>query len=92
MKKGIVFVLKVLVIILFLVWVAIIFTDYFKTRNDEKPIFCIKETTYEYDDGYTYECVGLGYKMYKYERDTIKATEFGPIFIEQRTNTVGIKK
>ena len=91
MKKGIILILKILVMIIFAAWVAIVFIDYFKTRNDEKLIFCLKETTYEYDDGQTYECVGLGYKMYKYERDSIKATEFGPIFIKQRTNTNGLQ-
>ena len=49
-------------------------------------MFCISEKTYKYADGKTYECVGIGYKMYKYERDSINATEFGPIFIEQKTN------
>lgn len=86
MKKGLIIALKVVVLIAFVIWVCIVFVDYFKTRNDKMPIFCIKETTYNYDDGHTYECVGLGYKMYKYERDSITATEFGPIFIEQRNN------
>lgn len=92
MKKGLVLFFKILVLIAFVVWVGIVFVDYFKTRNDKMPVFCIKETTYEYEDGKTYECVGLGYKMYKYNRDSITATEFGPIFIEQRTNTNGIRK
>ena len=86
MKKGLILSLKILVLVLIAAWVIIVFIDYFKTRNDQKPLFCIKETTYKYDDGKTYECIGLGYKMYKYERTSINATEFGPIFIEQRTN------
>lgn len=92
MKKGILMVLKILVLILFIAWILIVFIDYFKTRNEEMPVFCIKETTYDYDDGSTYECIGLGYKMYKYERESINATEFGPFFIKQRTNMNGIKK
>ena len=91
MKKGILFFLKILVLVIFVVWVILVFIDYFKTRKDEKPVFCIKETIYKYDNGQTYECVGLGYKVYKYERDNIRATEFGPIFIEQRTDTNGLK-
>lgn len=86
MKKGLILLLKIIVLGVFLAWVFIVFIDYFKTRKDEKPIFCISEKTYEYADGTTYECVGIGYKMYKYERDSINATEFGPIFIEQKTN------
>lgn len=92
MKKGLIIALKILVLIAFVAWVYIVFVDYFKARNDKMPVFCIKEKVYKYDDGTTYECVGLGYKMYKYKRDSITATEFGPIFIEQRTNTNGIRK
>ena len=92
MKKGFLLTLKILVLVIFVAWVFIVFVDYFKTRNDEMPVFCINEKTYTYDDGKTYECVGLGYKMYKYQRDSITATEFGPIFIKQRTSTEGIKK
>lgn len=91
MKKGLIFALKIMVLVAFVVWVCVVFVDYFKTRNDKMPVFCIKETTYNYDDGKTYECVGLGYKMYKYERDSITATEFGPIFIKQRTDVRGIR-
>ncbi len=32
---------------------------------------------------YTYECVGLGYKVYRYHRE-FKAIEFGPFFIQER--------
>lgn len=86
MKKGLILSLKIIVLVIFVVWVFIVFIDYFRTRQDEKPMFCISEKTYKYADGKTYECVGIGYKMYKYERDSINATEFGPIFIEQKTN------
>ncbi len=34
---------------------------------------------------YTYECVGLGYKAYRYNRE-FKAIEFGPFFIKERTS------
>lgn len=91
MKKIFIFLLKIAILIILGVWVIMVFIDYFKTRNNEKPVFCIKEYTHQYDDGTTYECVGLGYKMFKYERDSIRATEFGPIFIEERTNTSGLQ-
>lgn len=32
---------------------------------------------------YTYECLGLGYKVYQYHRD-FSAIEFGPFFISER--------
>ena len=46
-----------------------------------------KEADYE-GISYTYECKGLGYKVYRYNRtDTnppFKAVEFGPFFIKER--------
>ena len=35
---------------------------------------------------YTYKCVGLGYKVYRYHRE-FNAVEFGPFFIAERTGT-----
>ncbi len=84
MKKIFVLILKIIILVALVVWVSIVFCDYFRTRNDKKPYFCLSEKNYSYDDGTTYECVGLGYKMYKYNRKSIKATEFGPIIIQQR--------
>ncbi len=34
---------------------------------------------------YTYMCLGLGYKVYRYHRD-FNAIEFGPFFIPERQN------
>lgn len=65
------------VIILAAVWL----TDFYKMKNSEKPIFCIKEKVHEFDDGTVNECVGLGYKIYEYNRDSIHARQFGPFFI-----------
>jgi hypothetical protein len=62
-----------------------VFTDYFRVRNDEYPMFCISEEEKEYDDGTTYICHGIGYKMIKYERTCLNATEFGPFIIDERT-------
>jgi hypothetical protein len=46
-----------------------------------------QEKDYE-NYSYTYECKGLGYKVYRYNRtDTnppFKAVEFGPFFIKER--------
>lgn len=89
--KGIKFCLKILILIVFASWILIVFYDYFTTLNDQNPKFCIAEKTYTYDDGTTYECVGLGYKVYKYNRSSIHAKEFGPFFIKQRTDTSGIE-
>lgn len=90
MKKGLIVLVKIAILVLFAFWVIVVFIDYFRTKKEQMPIFCIKENTYTYDDGTTYECIGAGYKMYKYDRDSIRAVEFGPIFIVQRQDTTGI--
>jgi len=84
MKRVIVNVLKILIIVLIIAWICIIFVDYFKARDGQDPVFCIKEEVKTYSDGTVYSCVGLGYKAFRYERKSISAVEFGPFFIEER--------
>lgn len=84
MKKIIVNIFKVMVILLVIAWIAIIFIDYFNVTNDKEPQFCIKEETKTYDDGTVYSCTGLGYKLFRYDRKSISAVEFGPFFIQER--------
>ena len=62
--------------------VAIWLFDYFRMVNNEKPMFCIKQETYKYDDGTVEECTGLGYKIYEYNRTSYRAKQFGPFFIK----------
>ena len=92
MKKGIIFLLKILILVLITVWVVIVCIDYFRTKDEKAPKFCLYETTHNYQDGITYECVGFGYKVYKYKRLSITATEFGPVFIKERQNSNGLVK
>lgn len=86
MKKILSMIFKILIILAIIAWVAIIFVDYFKVTSTGEPIFCIKEDTKTYDDGTVYVCTGLGYKMYRYDRKSISAVEFGPFFIQERNN------
>ncbi len=68
----------VIIVVLFATWI----TDFVKTRNSEKPIFCVKRIEHKFDDGTVDECVGLGYKVYTYHRDSIKIkSQFSPFFI-----------
>ena len=90
MKKGLVVFLKIMVLVLLTTWVIIVCYDFFRVKKEKNPRFCIYETVHKYDDGTTYECVGLGYKVYKYRRYALTATEFGPIFISERQNAEGI--
>ena len=47
-------------------------------------MFCINEEVIKYEDGETYKCVGLGYKMYRYNR-TCSGIQFGPFFLKELT-------
>lgn len=79
-------IIKVAILALVIIWIIIFFIDYFRARQSKNPIFCINEKTKEYEDGTVYSCTGLGYKMYKYDRNSIDASiEFGPFFIKERT-------
>ena len=90
MKNGLKTFLKIMVLILLATWVVIVCYDFFRVKDEKKPKFCVYETVHKYDDGQTYECVGLGYKVFKYKRTALTATEFGPIFISERQNAEGI--
>jgi hypothetical protein len=67
----------------FVILLAIWVTDFIHVTREENPTFCLKTTVYEYEDGTTTECVGLGYKVYNYDRSSlaIKA-QFTPFFIK----------
>lgn len=68
----------VVIVSLLFVWIF----DFLKVKNEEKPVFCIQEKTHEFDDGTVEECVGLGYRVYMYDRDSIDVkVQFSPFFI-----------
>ena len=66
--------------VLAIIWL----TDFIKIQNDKKPVFCLAEKTHEFEDGTVDECVGLGYKIYNYKRESISAHQFGPLFIKMK--------
>ncbi len=74
-----------LITIIIIAFVSIVVIDYLNALKDRDLIFCVSENTKEYDDGTVYECVGIGYKYYKYDRSNIKASEFGPFFIDEKS-------
>lgn len=74
-------------------WIVIIglaiiwLTDFINVKNDKDPVFCISQKTHTFDDGTVEECVGLGYKVYTYDRSSFsKGRQFGPFFIGMRDN------
>lgn len=74
-------------------WIVIIglaiiwLTDFINVKNDKDPVFCISQKTHTFDDGTVEECVGLGYKVYTYDRSSFsKGRQFSPFFIGMREN------
>lgn len=67
-----------------ILWMGACLFDFFNTKNGKAPTFCISKTTKTYSDGTTTTCVGPGYKVYNYKRDSIKAIEFGPLWGKER--------
>mgnify|MGYP007101850891 CR=1 FL=1 len=78
-------IMNVILWIVLLVWMAICLIDFYKTHQTEEPIFCLKKETIKYDDGVVRSCLGLGYKVYHYERDSFRAIEFGPFWSKDRS-------
>lgn len=80
-------IIKIIILVLIISWIALFFVDYFKARKGISPTFCLKEETKTYDDGTVYSCTSFGYKMYKYNRTSVNASiEFGPFFLKERGN------
>ena len=64
--------------------------DFLNVNQEKEPIFCLKKETIQYEDGTTELCKGILYKVYQYKRDSIKGSEFGPFWIEEKTKTLTI--
>lgn len=69
-------------------WVAIIclaiiwITDFIKLQSEKELVFCLSEKNHKFEDGTVYECKGLGYNIYKYDRESIDIKyQFSPFFI-----------
>lgn len=68
----------IVIVGLAIIWI----TDFVNVQNDKDPIFCIRQKTHTFDDGTVKECVGLGYKVYTYNRSSFsQGRQFGPFFI-----------
>lgn len=73
----------IVIIGLIIIWI----TDFINVKNDKDPIFCISQKTHIFDDGSVEECIGLGYKVYTYNRSSFNnARQFGPFFIGMKKN------
>ena len=79
---GIIF--KVLLVLVVVVWIGLILTEYFRYQDNSPMLVALKKEVKEYDDGHVYINWGLGYKTITYERTSIYGKEFGHIFIKVR--------
>ncbi len=69
----------------FAILATIWLVDFFRVRAENDPIFCLSQKEHVFDDGTVGECVGLGYKVYHYNRESVgTGLEFGPFFIDMR--------
>lgn len=80
MKKVLGRLFWIIVILLMCLWTF----EFYRIRNGYNPMFCFKTSTHTYTDGTTTECIGLGYKVYKYNRTDLYGTEFVSIFAKER--------
>ncbi len=79
-------IVKIIILVIIIVWIICFFIDYFRARQSKMPLFCIQSSVKDYNDGTVESCLGLGYKVYKYDRTSINTTiEFGPFFIKEKT-------
>lgn len=78
-------VMNIVLWILLLAWMLVVLVDFYNVSKEKEPIFCIDKNTTEYDDGDVNSCLGLGYKVYRYERSCFSAIEFGPFWGKDRS-------
>lgn len=72
--------------VIVLLWMAVCLVDFYKTHNDEKPIFTFKHEVTKYDDGNVESYTGLGYKIYYYNRASYKGVQYGPFWLKDASN------
>lgn len=83
LKKTIIFILKIVIIVVIVAWIALFVFDYFRATNGTKPTICLKEETIEVENGTYYRCTSFGYKYYEYvDNDQNTSYGFGAAFIQ----------
>ncbi len=84
-------IVSILFTLILIAWIGLIVFDFIRCgqkSNDgqtQKPLIVIKETKYDFDDGTAIEYMSLGYKYIEYNRNSLKAYEFGPFWLKVRT-------
>lgn len=74
----------VLFAILACVWIV----DFFRVKTEKQPMFCVSKETIEFEDGDVDKCVGLGYTVYEYNRESLDSgIQFGPFFMKMKESS-----
>lgn len=87
MKTIISKIFNIVFTIVFLGWMTVLLIDYVNVSKGESAKFCINNAIKDYTDGSVEICTGLGYKVYKYNREGYKAIDFGPFWMEEKDTT-----
>lgn len=66
--------------------------DFLNVNQEKEPMFCIKKDVITHEDGTVDVCTGIGYKVYQYKRESIKGSEFGPFWIEEKTKPLTVEQ
>ena len=89
--KVVIKIFSILVTFVLVLWVALAVFDFVRcghkdeNGNVQKPLIVIKTNTYNYDDGSATEYMSLGYKYVEYNRNSLRAYEFGPFWLKVRS-------
>ena len=79
------------ILLVFAIWAFLVYTDFGNIKRNEEPQFCFFGTTEQeikegdFVKGKINECIGLGYKVVKYETLDARMTEFVPLWEKTKT-------
>ena len=78
MKK----VISAIITIILIAWVGLLAYDYYRAKNNQKPLVVLKTVTKDYEDGSVNEYTSFGYKYIEYKRTSRKGFMFGGFWIK----------
>ena len=78
-------VMNVILWIVLFVWMAICLVDFFRTQQVKTPVFTFKHETTKYEDGTVDNYLGLGYRIFHYNRKCFNGVEYTPFWSKDRS-------
>ena len=76
-------IIKLIVVFLIALWILFFVIDFFRAKNGEKPMICLKEENIPTDNNTTYyRCTSFGYKYYEYSEEGKTTYGFGAFFLK----------